>query len=214
MTGPSTPHADGGAGSPDEQAARLGLRLRELRARRLETLADVAARSGLTKGFLSKLERGQTSVSVGGLLRLCQALDVELGELMTAPSGRLVRVADLQRVELGGEGLREYLLTPSDERRVQVLQTEIAPGGGSGPDAYELPVEVEFVHVIEGELVIVLETEEIRLARGDSFTFVSVPHTFHNPGTVPARVLWVMAPAVAPLDRTARAASRAGEAGA
>ncbi|GAA2582372.1 helix-turn-helix domain-containing protein [Dactylosporangium fulvum] len=187
-----TVNADG----PDEAVAMLGARLREVRLRRRETLDSLAGRSGLTKSFLSKLERGHASVSMGALLRICAALDVQLAEIMNGPEGRLVRAGALTQVALGGEGLTEYQLTPADEHRLQVLLSEIKPGGGSGQEYYTFPVEVEFVHVIRGQLTVSLEDEVYELAAGDSLTFVSVPHAFHNPGPDPATVMWVVTPAL------------------
>ncbi|MDQ7905204.1 XRE family transcriptional regulator [Phytohabitans sp. ZYX-F-186] len=192
-------------GVPDAAVAALGARLRAVRLRRRETLESLAGRSGLTKSFLSKLERGRASVSVSALLRICSALDVQLAEIMNGPEGRLVRAGGLTRVALGGEGLTEYQLTPGDEHRIQVLLSEIEPGGGSGAEYYTFPVEVEFVHVIKGRLTVSLEGEVHELAQGDALTFVSVPHAFHNPGPEPATVLWVMTPA---LPRDERSVSR------
>ena len=39
-------------------------------------MAEVAEQSGLTKGFVSKLERDLANVSVASLIRLCAALDI------------------------------------------------------------------------------------------------------------------------------------------
>ncbi len=180
----------------DAIAAELGTRLREVRQRRRETLAIVAERTNLTRGFLSKLENGQTSISVGALLRLCAALEIELSELLAWPSGRLITVAQRQPLAFGGSGIQEFLLTPSDEHRIQVHLTEIEPGGGSGEDAYELPVQVEFVTVLEGALEVIVNKTAHQLRTGDSLTFASAPHTFRNPGDTRARVLWVLAPAI------------------
>jgi len=181
---------------PDAIAAELGSRLREVRQRRRETLAVVADRTQLTRGFLSKLENGQTSISVGALLRLCAALEIELAELLAWPSGRLITRANRQPLAFGGSGMQEFLLTPNDEHRIQVHLTEIEPGGGSGDDAYQLPVQVEFVTVLDGTLEVTVNKTKHQLGTGDSLTFASAPHTFTNPGSTRARVLWVLAPAI------------------
>ena len=55
---------------------RLGPKLRELRKERELTLEAVADRAGLTKGFLSLVERGQTTISVPNLLKVCEILGV------------------------------------------------------------------------------------------------------------------------------------------
>ena len=46
--------------------------------------------------------------------------------------------------------MREYLLTPPAERRLQAIFSDIAPGGGSGHEPYPLPADVEFVFILRG----------------------------------------------------------------
>lgn len=176
----------------------LGGRLREARLAQRKTLADVASAVGLTKGFLSKLENGQAGASVASLIRLCEALEVPVGALFEPTVGAVVRRAAYPPIEFGGEGMREYVLTPRRERRVQALLSEIEPGGGSGTDPYTLPTEVEFAFVLAGRLEIDLAGDTVALEAGDAVTFPApTAHRFRalaNDGVT--RVLWVFAPAL------------------
>lgn len=176
----------------------IGARLREARQREGLSLAELASRTGLTKGFLSQVERDLTSPSVGSLMRLCDALGIAAGDLLDGSPGPLVRAADRAPVHFGGEGVTEFRLTPAGERRLLVLQSEIAPGGGSGDEPYGLRSHAEFVHVLDGLLDIEVAGTASRLAAGDSLTLdASAPHRWSNPsGVYPARVLWVLAPAL------------------
>jgi transcriptional regulator with XRE-family HTH domain len=182
-------------------AEPIGARLKAARLARRKTLAEVAAESGLTKGFLSKLERDQASPSVASLMRLCQTLDISVGTLFQAPNGEVVRHDAYQRINFGGTDLQEYLLTPRGERRVQAILSEIAPGGGSGDEPYVLPSDVEFVFVLEGRIQVTVHGEQILLEAGDAFTFPpKSPHHFRSVATRGrTRVLWVFAPAL-PVD--------------
>lgn len=184
----------------DGQAAApvIGARLREARRREGLSLSELATRTGLTKGFLSQVERDLASASVGSLMRLCEALRISAGELLTGSDGPVVRAAERPPVAFGGEGIAEFRLTPSAEERFLVLQTDIAPGGGSGDEPYRLASEAEFVHVLEGTLDIEVEGTQHRLAVGDSLTFpAQAEHRWSNPsGAFPARVLWVISPAL------------------
>lgn len=92
----------------------------------------------------------------------------------------------------------EALPTPTGERRIQVLHTVIEPGGGSGPEQYSLPSDVEFALVLSGEISLDVEGVSHHLAEGDSITFSSqVPHSFHNDHEAhAATVLWVLSPAL------------------
>lgn len=177
---------------------RIGAQLRAARKRQALTLAEVASKSGLTKGFLSQVERDLASPSVGTLLRLCAALDLPIGDLFGSTQGPLVRAAERAPVRFGGHGVEEFQLTPAGERRLLVLRSDIAPGGGSGEDAYRLESDAEFVHVLTGALEVQVADIEYRLAAGDSLTFdAGSPHRWSNPSpVVPARVMWVLAPAL------------------
>jgi transcriptional regulator with XRE-family HTH domain len=163
------------------------------------TMADVAEQSGLTKGFVSKLERDLANVSVASLIRLCDALGISVGSLFTESRGEVVRAGAYPPVNFGGVGgVTEYLLTPSGEKRLQAILSDIEPGGGSGAEPYSLPADVEFVFVLAGRLQLTVAGQEIMLEQGDAFTFPpSTGHTFCAAGPGPVtRVLWVFSPAL------------------
>jgi len=189
---------EAGTGSDSEL---IGARLKAARLARRKTLAEVAAESGLTKGYLSKLERDQTSPSVASLMRLCQTLDISVGTLFHASNGEVVRHDAYHRISFGGTEMQEYLLTPRGERRVQAILSDMAPGGGSGDEAYALPSDVEFVFVLDGCLQVTIRDEQLVLEAGDAFTFPPrSPHCFR--AVAPkgrTRVLWVFSPAL-PVD--------------
>ena len=176
--------------------SRIGGQLKAARLARRKTLAEVAEESGLTKGFLSKLERDQTTASVASLMRLCGALGVSVGELFNASPGDVVRADAYPPINFGGTGMVEYLLTPQSERRLQAILSEIAPGGGSGEEPYSLPADVELVFVVSGSLEVVLDDEPVVLGTGDTLTFPPhVPHTFRSTLTEgTTKVLWVFSP--------------------
>lgn len=178
--------------------AQIGAQLKAARMARRKTLAEVADESGLTKGFLSKLERDQASASVASLMRLCDALGISVGALFNASPGEVIRHDAYPRINFGGTGMVEYLLTPHGERRMQAILSEIEPGGGSGDEDYSLPADVEFVFVLDGRLFVTLHDEEILLEQGDTLTFPPhTPHTFRSANTEGrTKVLWVFSPAL------------------
>jgi transcriptional regulator with XRE-family HTH domain len=198
-TGPAAA-ADSAAVDAGQGGVHIGAQLKAARLARRMTLAEVALESGLTKGFVSKLERDQATASVASLMRLCQALDIPVGSLFHASTGEVVRHDAYPAINFGGAGVVEYLLTPQGEQRVQAILSEIAPGGGSGDELYALPADVEFVFVIEGRLRVTLRDDEIVLEAGDAFTFP--PRNEHCFGSAlddgTTKVLWVFAPALPP----------------
>lgn len=180
----------------------IGRRLREEREARRLTLAQLAEACDLTKGYLSKVEREQATPSVASLLRLCGVLGLSIGELFEEHNGDLVRASQYPPINFGGQNMREALLTPTLERRLQVIHSCISPGGGSGAELYSLPVDVEMVFVLDGELEISLDGEVHRLYAGDALTFApSVPHAFTNPQpSDDTCVLWILTPGLSADD--------------
>ena len=155
----------------------------------------------MTKGYLSKVERGQSNASVAALIRICDALELQVGSLFDeTPVGEVVRAGEYPPIEFGGTRMTEFQLTPTGERRFQVLLSDIAPGGGSGSDTYSLPAEVEFAMVTEGRLHIDFvegNGSRITLDAGDALTFeADRPHAFHADAQSGAKVLWVLTPAL------------------
>jgi transcriptional regulator with XRE-family HTH domain len=181
-----------------EASPRIGAQLREARLASRQSMAEVAERSGLTKGFLSKVERDLTSISVASLMRLCDALGISVGSLFQASNGEVIRKGEYPPINFGGNGVREYLLTPAGEKRVQAILSDIDPGGGSGSEPYALPTDVEFVFVVSGRLEISVAGQVRTLDAGDALTFPSrAEHMFHVlPASGPAQVLWVVSPAL------------------
>lgn len=189
-----------GAQLAADQGPGIGHRLQAARRARRKTLSEIALASGLTKSFLSKLERDQTNASVASLIRLCDALEISVASLFEAPTGEVVRADAYPRINFGGENIVEYLLTPRDEQRLQAILSEIEPGGGSGEELYSLPAEIEFVLVLSGQLEVRLQDRRLLLSAGDALTFTARSHHgFRNPATDSStRVLWVFTPALTP----------------
>jgi transcriptional regulator with XRE-family HTH domain len=177
---------------------RIGAQLKAARLAARKSMAEVAEQAGLTKGFVSKLERDLANVSVASLIRLCEALDISVGSLFEASIGEVVRRGARPPINFGGSRVKEYLLTPSGEKRVQAILSDIEPGGGSGDEPYSLPADVEFVFVLAGQLQITVAGEQITLEQGDAFTFpASTQHTFSvAPPADRAQVLWIFSPAL------------------
>src|SRR5438270_10257287 len=119
------------SGDAVPDGTRIGAQLRAARLAARMSMAEVAEQAGLTKGFLSKLERDLANISVASLIRLCAALGISVGALFEPAKGEVVRAADRPPISFGGTGIREYLLTPAHERRVQAILSDLAPGGGS-----------------------------------------------------------------------------------
>jgi transcriptional regulator with XRE-family HTH domain len=174
----------------------VGARVRSLRRERGLTIEQVAAATGLTKGFISQLERDRTSPSLSSIARICDALGVRLSHIFERePAPAIVRRDERPQVDTYFP-TNNTLLSSRDEGRLQAIESEVAPGAGAGDELYSLPGEVEFVYVLEGTLEIRVGEETMTLHEGDALTYeLSKPHTWRNPSSSDRlRVLWIAVP--------------------
>lgn len=185
---------------------RFGARLRHAREASRLSLGEVAARSGVTKSFLSRVERDMTSPSVASLIGICDALGLSVAELFQTPQTTLVRRADRPRIAdlPKAADVVDTLITPADERHVTVLESAVAPGGSGGPTLYTLPSECEVCFVLQGAIEVQVEDEHFTLETGDALTFgAAVPHSW-KAKSEGARILWILAPGLPDPQRSIR----------
>ncbi|MCU1572200.1 MAG: family transcriptional regulator [Micrococcaceae bacterium] len=181
---------------PSTAPVAIGSRIRAARQAQRLTIEHVADATGLTKGFLSRVERDLTSPSVASLVTLCQVLSVSVGDLFAVPETHLTRAADGPRISLGGDGIVERLLTARSERRLQIIHADIEPHGRGESELYAVDCEVDVLHVIAGELTLLMTNESFDLAAGDTLSFPGrEPHSWINRTDRPVRALWILVPA-------------------
>jgi transcriptional regulator with XRE-family HTH domain len=175
----------------------IGRSLRAARRRLGMTLRAVADRAGVTESFLSQVERDIASPSIATLRRIATALGTSIGTLLDSagPHGQVVRRADRKIVTYPGLGARDAFLTDGANARLQVIESVIEPGGGTGPEAYAHESDEECLVVLDGCLDLWVGDEEYRLEAGDAIRYPSrVAHRNQNPGPSLARVLFVLTP--------------------
>lgn len=187
-----------GPPSTSSNNSAMGPHLRRLRRERAISLRQAAQGSGLSTSFLSSLERSHIGISVASLKKLLDYYGVTISQLLEGRGGgvrkgRLTRALKRPTLDNQYSGVTieqltrgRFLMDPS----LFIIQ----PGGGSG-GAYSHEGE-EFVHVIEGQVEIVLgDSERYRLRVGDCLYFPStIEHSWRNHTDSPAHVFWVNTP--------------------
>ena len=176
------------------QPNAVGPRLRRMRLKRGLRLGQVARRVGVSTGFLSAIERGGMSASVGTLRRIARFFGLNILSLFDPSELNPGHVRpDDRKVLEAGPGVRMELLAWGNAVMEPHL-FRIAPGAGSG-EAYAHEGE-EFLYILRGLLEIALDGgQRHQLRPGDSFYFEShTPHRWLNPGKSEAQVLWVNTP--------------------
>jgi transcriptional regulator with XRE-family HTH domain len=172
--------------SADDTAEALARNLRRLRAERGLTLDELARRAGISRSMLIQIEQQRVNPTLAILVRLAQALDVGLAELVELGSRRRVRVippgdvAELWSSPSGGSG---RLLVGSDQLdHVELWDWRLEPGDVHEAEAH-LPGTMEIVHVLDGALTLSVDGESHVAATGESVIFsADADHSYANRG--------------------------------
>lgn len=174
--------------------ARLGARLREVRARRGVALSAVAEGTGISTSFLSLVENGRSDITLGRLQRLLDFYAISYGDLLPEeepPDVRLVRAHERRHLPSPVEGIDVALLTHGSDHAMTALHAEYAVGAHL--HEYVTSEGEAFLFVLEGELCVTLGAgTPLQLAAGDALYYeTSTRIQVRNTGSVPARLVAV-----------------------
>ena len=172
----------------------MSVKLKLLRVQSGKTLEELAQEAELTRSYLSKLERGVSTPSIGAALKIAKALGVTVEALFSesgeddpvvinrAPVGRKRAEPGPRLVSgtLRGHKLVAFVLSPTDEPM------------RNHPMSHHKGEEILFV--LKGKVTLQLARRTEQLGAGDSAHFnSSIPHKITSVGAQPAEVLLVIA---------------------
>ena len=175
----------------------IGSKIKRLRVRLGLTQEELAARTELTKGFISQLERDITSPSIATLMDILEALGTNVSEFFSDREADAVAVyaADdmfLKEDEEAGVTIR-WLVTNAQRNALEPILVTLAPGASTEADD---PHEgEEFGYVLSGTVTLICGDQKRKVRRGDAFYFHPTGvHYLTNTGKSEGKVLWVSTP--------------------
>ena len=192
--------------SDEERAAvvarQLGARIRDARQTQKITLNTLSESTGLSAGFLSRLERGETNASISNLIAISTALRIPLRDFFedapepTGPEYVLTRVSDRRKkVPLVANGYT-YHLSSGDlpDQQMSAFELMFPPGEKIHPKLVKHEGE-EVLYLLEGTIEFTIGEESFVMKPGDCVHFnCEQPHMGRNIGDKPARLLMVVTP--------------------
>jgi len=178
--------------------ARIAGRLKARREELALSLADLAARSGVSKAMISRIERQEASPTAALLGRLCAGLDITLSGLMAAVEERslvLLKAAAQPRWRDPETGFERLAVSPAGTGSpVEIVQATLPPGATISYPA--LPAQGFDQHIlgVSGTLSLQSGDEPFAIGPGDCLHCApGQPHVFSNTGKQPARYLVIIA---------------------
>jgi transcriptional regulator with XRE-family HTH domain len=165
--------------------------LRAVRRQRGLTLEQLAEQTGLTKSYLSKIERRQSTPSIAVALKVARALDVDVGRLFSEEAAEEKIAVDRAADRAGADGQR-YRVLASSLLGKSMSPFVVRPTGSVADDPHPEHAGQEFVFVHAGHVELDYGEMTITLGAGDSAYFdASVSHKIRALGDERAEVVVV-----------------------
>nr|WP_321398646.1 XRE family transcriptional regulator [uncultured Desulfobacter sp.] len=156
--------------------------IKRLRITRQLTLQDLAERTGLTKGYLSKVERSKKAPPYSTLSKIAAGLDIELTSLL---SGDASAVKDVR------------LFLSREENRTLIQETDLfagydyeplaegKPGKNMEPFIIHAPFEINRTYTHEGEENIYVLSGKLEFHYGDNVHILNAGDNIYFDSIVP-----------------------------
>ncbi len=180
------------AQSKPRNNAALGSVIRKRRKQLDLTLQALCDDAGLSVGYLSQVERGQATPSLGTLAQIAQGLGVGLEYFISAPkpADALSRSGARPQFAIDGSSILYEAVGaefPGAELSCYILH--VPPGYASETVSHE---GEEIIFLLDGEIAQVLGGQRFILQQGDSLHYSGLtPHSWSNETDLAARILWI-----------------------
>lgn len=178
----------------------LATRLKKLRKEHDYSLDNLSRKTGITKSYLSKLERGLNEPSISTVIKLAEAYKIGIPELLGLEENKnnvhIVRHDDLQNMDKSTNKFGYFYKAVAGNRQQDIMTSFIIYPAfeGQAKDVSVPHKGEEFMYVLNGTAKLIVDGIEHLLNKGDSIYFNSeLPHHIFSEEDAPAEVLVVAA---------------------
>jgi len=178
---------------------RIGERIKRKRELLNLPLSDLARKVGISASALSQIENAKAFPSIITLKTIADQLYTTVGELIgeneSLTKNPLIKANDIKFVKVNSGGTSLFLLSQHENgKQMEPYIIKFVENSDTSDIMTSHPGQ-EFVHVLEGKLMITLEKTHYILEKGDNFYFNSnFPHSLKNIHNSSAKVLWIITP--------------------
>ena len=198
----------------------LGKRIRAERQKRQYTLEKFSRKTGLSKSFLSQIERGNTEPSITSLKKIAAEFGYSVVNLFPNGNGSesnwgyqngtveypvkrqtyvsdvsIVRADKRKRLALPGSHVVYDLLTPDMKRQLEVMHLRVAAGENSGEEPMLDSPGEKLCIVMKGVLEVTVGNDSYRLEEGDTIYYPAhVPHSWKALQGDSVEAIWILTP--------------------
>jgi len=198
----------------------LGKKINHERLKRKLTLEDLSKSTGLSKSFLSQIERGLAQPSITSLKKIARQFGFSVVNLFSEENNsysiwgysnsfnefngersayvqdvEVVRADRRKKLALPGSRVMYDLLTPDMNRRLEVMYMHVTQGENSGDEPMLDPPGEKIGIVLKGSIEMQVGDDIYQLKEGDSIYYpANVPHSWRAIEGASIEVIWILTP--------------------
>jgi transcriptional regulator with XRE-family HTH domain len=182
-----------------EEATGHGQRVRSSREAQGFTLEEVSGKTGISADVLDRLERGETYLPLGQLIKLSKALSLKMSDVISSGQEPFTIVRSEQRRSFSRFGKSkedshgyeyESLAPNKKDRTMEPFIVTLHPTAADEPSSHD---GQEFIFVLDGEMEVVVGDVRDVLKSGDAVYYDSTStHLVKAHGDKPAKILAVL----------------------
>lgn len=167
--------------------AHLGTRLKSLRQQRKLTLDQLSRIADVSKAMLSRTEQGKVNPTVVVMLRIAQALQISISDLLEMPEKQAILrkiPSDEKSYTFRSDPLCNIrTLSPLDlEKSIEFYRITLEPTGKLDSEPH-FPGTEEILYLAKGRLEITSGDQTIKVNKGDSVHYrTDAHHSIRNVG--------------------------------
>lgn len=161
----------------------IGNNLNKYRKSKGLSLEKVSEMTGVSKGMIGQIERGETNPSISTLWKIANGLHISSTSLFEEEPAELVLIkkSDITPITENCDKYNVYATFTFDQhKKFEVLVVDLDIGCTHESEPHENGVE-EYIYVCKGEFTLIVENDTYFLKEGDSIKFLADKfHTYKN----------------------------------
>ncbi|WP_338754530.1 XRE family transcriptional regulator [Bacillus sp. FJAT-52991] len=151
----------------------IGKNFADIRKKRRLSLDQTAELTGVSKGMLAQIEKGNTNPTVTTLWKIANGLNVSFSAFMKEEAAQITQIKkdELQPLVDDQGNYLVYSLFPfHPDKQFEIFFVELKPGFTHEADEHN-PTSEEYVLVSEGHLTMEIRGEDYSLHKGEALHF-------------------------------------------
>jgi transcriptional regulator with XRE-family HTH domain len=155
--------------------------LKRIREERHLSLGQLAEQAGVSKVILSQIEKGDSNPTINTIWKITGALQLPYTSLLEPAEVKTVHIKKVDIQELEEDKYHIYRYYPKNQdRNFEMYQIEMDIGCSHSSIGHSSNSS-EYIMVIEGELLMDINSKEYVLEKDDALFFdASYPHIYKN----------------------------------